>query len=476
MARLCCQLVVLMAFVLSGCQPHPLSDPLWPEPRPLGASIEPSRPPVEPGTQDQTRLSSPPAPDGELTLRDALAAALLRNPELARFGYEVRAAEARMIQAGLASNPELDFEVENFAGSGGFDGFDVAEYTLALSQNFPLGGDTQRRKQIAELTGRLAGWDYESQRIALLTETTQRFVELLSAQRRAALAERSLNLAKEMADAIERRVEAGNAPAVEQSRAAVPLAEARIELGRAQRDLEASRVRLSLTWGSSSPGFTAAAGKLDSLKAVPASADLATYISQNPDVARWAVEIASRQAEIELARAEAVPDLTGSLGYRWFDESDDGALVAGLSLSLPVIDRRQGDILAARFGVSSARNKAHAIRLRVEAALASSYARLVNAYEASVALRDDAIPVATAAYEDVRQAFDRGDLGYLDVLDAERTLVDLQSRYLDEVTAYHTAVAETEALIGRPLFINERAATPPDTNDAKPLKKEEEER
>lgn len=476
MARLCCHLVAVAAVVLSGCRPHPLSDPLWPEPRPLGGPVEPYAPPAGADTRDETRLPPQPAPTGELTLRDAMAAALLGNPELAGLGYEVRAAEARIVQAGLASNPELALEAENFAGSGEFDGTDAAEFTLTLSQNFPLGGDIRRREQVAHLAGRSAGWDYEAKRIALLAETTRRFVGLLSAQRRVTLAEHAVDLAREIADAIRHRVEAGNAPAIEQSRAAVPLAQARIELGRARRDLQAARVRMSLTWGGTAPGFTSAVGDLDRLRPAPAAAELTQYIGQNPDVARWAVQIASRQAEIELARAEAVPDLTGSLGYRWFQESDDGAFVAELSIPLPIVDRRQGDILAARFGVSSAHNQAQAVRLRVEAALASSYSELVNAYEESVALRDDAIPSATAAYDDIRLAFDRGDLGYLDVLDAERTLIDMRSRYLQAVSSYHIAVAETEALIGRSLFINEPSAPGPQGNDTQPLNKQEEER
>ena len=472
MVRMCCQVLVITAIVLAGCQPHPLSDPLWAEPRPLASSIKPYSPPAQWDRDPLSALPPPHAHTGELTLRDAMAAALMSNPELASFGYEVRAAEARIVQAGLASNPELEFEIENFAGSGEHDDLNAAEYTLALSQHFPLGGDTRRRKQLAHLTGRLAGWDYESARIALLTETTERFVGLLSAQRRVTLAEQSLHLAQTLAEIIERRVASGNAPAIERSRAAVPQAGARIELGRAQRNLEAARVRLALTWGNDTPGFTTAVGDLDHLVPVPAAADLSKYIEQHPDVARWTVEIASRQAEIELARAEAIPDLTGSLGYRWFKESDEGAWVAGLSIPLPLADRRQGEVLAARFGVGSSRNKAHAVRLRVGAALASSYSRIANAYEEAIALRDDAIPAATAAYNDIRQAFDRGNLGYLDVLDAERTLIDLQSRYLDALTGYHVAVAEIEALIGQSVFMDESAIAGPDANALKPLKTE----
>ena len=57
-------------------------------------------------------------PTGTITLPDALALAIARNPELAVFPHELRAADARKLQAGLRPNPELGIEIEGFAGSG----------------------------------------------------------------------------------------------------------------------------------------------------------------------------------------------------------------------------------------------------------------------------------------------------------------------------------------------------------------------
>lgn len=388
---------------------------------------------------------------GELLLRDALAAALRGNPSLSRFGYDIRAAEARVVQAGLWLNPELGIEVENVGGSGDFVGVESAEVTLALSQTFPLGGDIGRRKELARLQGRLAGWDYEAARIALLAEVTGRYVNVLAAQRQVELVRESLTLAQQVADSIGRRVDAGDAPAVEQSRAAVPVATAKIALRRAERSLESARVQLALTWGSSSPVFESVKGDLDKMQTLPPVTVIAALIGQNPDVGRWVTEIASRQAEVELARAEAVPDLTAGLGYRWFNDTDDSALVGGVSIPLPIFDRRQGDILAGRFGVAAARDQQRAVELQVESSVATAYARLANAYDEAVALRDTAIPPATGAYRDIRQAFDRGDLGFLDVLEAERTLIDLRQQYLDALAEYHGSVAELEGLIGQSL-------------------------
>jgi cobalt-zinc-cadmium efflux system outer membrane protein len=424
-----------------------------------------TQPSLQAGDEAEVAVEVP-RPAGEIALRDALAAALLGNPELMRFGYDVRAAEARVVQAGLWANPELELELDEFGGTGELEGVDAAEVTIALSQAFPLGGDIERRQRLARLQGRLAGWDYEAARIALLAEVTGRYAQVLAAQRQVQLAQESLTLAEQVAESIGRRVEAGDAPEVEQSRAAVPAATASIALARAQRNLDTARVRLSLTWGQSTPTFDRAAGDLEQVDAVPTLAALAEHIGQNPDIARWTVEVASRQAEAELARAEAVPDLTATLGYKWFNESDESAMVAGVSIPLPVFDRRQGDILAARFGVAAARHSQRAVQLRIEAALATAYARLANAHDEAIALRDIAIPPATQAYRDIRRAFDQGNLGYLDVLDAERTLIDLRQQHLDALAAYHAAIAEIEGLIGQPLSAVESAEPPAATSSA----------
>lgn len=450
MRRYCGFTAMILITVWAGCAPRPLESSLWPEARPLGRELETVRP-DERAPRTSEVIPQSPSPAGTLALRDAMGAALIGSPELSRFGYDMRAAEVRVLQAGLWSNPELDLELENFAGSGDIDGTDQLELTLSIAQTFPLGGDISRRRELAQLEGRLAGWDYEAARVGLLAEVAQRFAELLAAQERIRLAEESAVLAKEIADSTARRVEAGDVPAVENSRAAVPLATARVQVGRVQRELESARVRLAMTWGEPAPNFGEARGDLTRLQTVPPLGELTQRIGDNPELARWTVEIASRQAEVELARAEATPDLTAGLGFRWFNESDDTALVAGVSLPLPIFDRRQGDILAARFGVASAQNQQRAIELRVTAALSAAYARLAGAYDEAVALRDHALPPAEAAYRDVRQAFDQGNLGYLDVIDAERTLVELRQQHLEALAEYHSAVAEIEGLTGQPL-------------------------
>ncbi len=460
-------LVVCAAVTVGGCTGSPMDDSYWVSRRPLGESYEVYRPPVDAGSGDVIHNTTTPNPQGPLTLQDALAAALLGNPELAGFAYQVRAAEAQALQAGIWSNPELGVEFENFAGSGDFSGSGSMETTVALSQAVPLGGDIKYRRIAAEHHGVLAGWDYEAERISLLTEVTQRYIAVLQAQRQLQLAEQSLKLAEQISDSIAKRVEAGDVPDIENARVAVPVAVAEIDKGKAQRALQSARRRLAETWGGSTPLFSVATGDLENLLPVPPITELASRLSQNPDVARWAVEVSARRAGVKLAKAQAVPDLTGTIGYRRIGESDDDALVAGLSIPISIFDRNRGGIQAARLGVATAEQQKKAAELRIGSALSSAHFRLVDAYSEATVLRERAVPPALDAYLAVSEAYNQGNLSFLDVLDADRTLIDIQQQYLDALAAYHTAVAEVEGLTGQPLNPQD-APMPTQTNQEHP--------
>lgn len=80
-----------------------------------------------------------------LTLSEALAIALLKNPSLQAYAFESRVAEARVLQAGIRPNPELAVGVENFLGTGALSGVKGLETTLQLSQIIDLGGSLTRR-------------------------------------------------------------------------------------------------------------------------------------------------------------------------------------------------------------------------------------------------------------------------------------------------------------------------------------------
>jgi len=414
-----------------------------PESRPLGREL----PAQQIGAAPQPFAS----PVDALTLQQALALALLHNPELAAFSWEVRVKEAAALQAGLLPNPELGIELENFAGSGAFSGTAAADTTVTLGQLIELGGKRIKRRTASSLEAELAGWDFEAKRLDVLTATARAFVGVLAAQERLAQADELAGLAESFFRTVSERVEAGKVSPVEQTRAQVPLAGARIAQDRARLTLEAARKELVTLWGENTASFERAVGSLGKVDPVPSREQLVSLLDQNPDVARWKTEQQQRTARLALERANALPDLTLFAGGRNLRETGDHAFVAGLSIPLPVFDHNQGGIAAARAARNKAREAGRAAYSHASAALAANYRDLSAAFREARTLQEQILPAAEQSFAAADLGYREGKFGFLEVLDAQRTLFEVKGQYIEALAAYHQARAEVERLIGAPL-------------------------
>lgn len=422
----------------------------YPEPRPLGNDFETYQAAPQISKED-TSLLEVEEPTGAITLRQALSLALLRNPELAVFSWEVRAREARALQASLLPNPVIGVKIENFGGSGDVGGFEQTESTILLSQLIELAGKRRKRIRVATLDSDLAAWDYEIKRLDVLTNVTQAFLDVQSAQGQQILAMRLVRLAAEFVDVVSQRVQAGRTSPAEESRARVALANAQIELGRAQRELEAARKRLAATWGSLTPKFQQATGNLDISQSIPEIDQLLALISQNPEIARWATEMQQRRAVVALQEAQKIPDPAIAGGFRRLAESDDNTFVLGLDMPIPIFNRNQGATAEARLRVSKAEWERQVTELRITTLVVEFYRALSTAFNQASSLQTSVLPEAQKAFDTISEGYKQGKFGFLDVLDARRTLFDSRAQYLQAVTDYHKATADLERLIGQTL-------------------------
>jgi outer membrane protein, heavy metal efflux system len=387
-------------------------------------------------------------PLGELTLRQALGLGLAGNPDLAAFSWEVRSGDPRILQAGLIPNPELGIEMENFLGSEPSRNFETLESTLSISQLVELGGKRAARIRLASSEKEVSIWEYEAKRADVAAEVAKSFMEVLSAQDRLALAEELAGLAGEVLNAVAARVTAGKISPVEETKASVAMSIAGIDLERAKLALEGARKRLAATWGSAKPVFSKAVGQLDRLTPIPTPEVLADRISRNPDVARWAAEMAQRQATLAQERANRIPDVTISGGVRRSGEANDTSFIFGAAVPLPLFHRNQGKILESQYRISKAERERDAAGNKVLAALSEAYQALAAGYAEATTLKSAVLPGAQSAFEATSEGFRQGKFGYLEVLDAQRTLFEARGRYVEALGAYHKAVADTERLIG----------------------------
>lgn len=383
-----------------------------------------------------------------VTLRDALSLALLKNPELMAFSYEVRAREARILQAGLLPNPEIEGEVENFGGEKAHKGFQAAESTLRLSQLIELGGKRQNRKNVARFDKSLSCWDYESKRLDVLSGTAIAFIEALFTQESVDLAREQHRIAQEVYNTVSEKANAGKVSPLEETKAKVALSTSRIELERAERDQNSARQGLSSFWGSADVYFDKVEGDFDSVIDIPDIEQLVGIVIRNPDLARWDDEIKFRQATVDLERSRAIPDVTVGGGVKKFEETEDYGFVVNLSIPIPIFDRNQGGIREARNKLAKSRKEYETTNVRIRTDLLQAYQELSSTHTEVISLKSDVLPSAKRAFDASSEGYKQGKFEYLDVLDAQRTFFRTRAQYLDSLFRYHKSFVELERLTG----------------------------
>lgn len=394
-------------------------------------------------------------PRGELTLSDAVSAALLRNPALQSAGFEVRAAEARITQAGLRPNPELGVTLENFGGSGAVRGTDALEATLTLSQVIELGGKRNRRIDVASFGRDSISLERSAQQLDVLAEVTRRFIDVAEQQQQLLLTRRATELTDKTLTAITQRVEAARAPEAEKSRAAIALGRTRLEEKQALQSLLSAHRRLAALWGSTEPRFGDAKADLFDLPPVANFEGLMAKLKSNPDFLRFANEARLRDAEWQLAKAEAKSNVTVGGGLRRFEETGDTGFVVNFSMPIPIANRNQGAIREASIRRDQVQVQEQAAFVNTQATLFEFYQGLQQARAEVTGLREQLIPQAEAALKQTQFGYERGRFSYLELADAQRELLALQREAVTAAATYHRLLAEIERLTNEPLAQNQ---------------------
>jgi cobalt-zinc-cadmium efflux system outer membrane protein len=434
----------------AGSGPANADDPP-PGPRPIAAEIPtyvaPEEPPADTAAEDSVAAE----PVGPLDLQDALALALMRNPELEMFSWETRAGEARALQAGKPPNPELDMRLYRLGIPRGSTRPDDARWRIVFRQVLELGAKGRRRFELAQTERELADWDYEAKRIEVATTVTARYVAVVGAQQRVDAWARTVDYFEEMRERVDALVERGAMRSLESHQIRRQLGLARVELQRAEGDLSASRFALAATWGSQSPLFSEVAGDLEPVGPLPDIDAVIELARQSPSIARWDTELKRGEAALALAKAERVPDLETGAGVRWEEHTNERDYLVDAELTLPLFDRKQGDIREARYEMARARAGRRAAEAAGSEEIATYYYRVTESRARSVTFDEEVVPAARAAFEAYRLGLESTSANLGDLLDARRDLARAEAEHTEALVDCHQALAILEGVVGQSL-------------------------
>jgi cobalt-zinc-cadmium efflux system outer membrane protein len=384
-----------------------------------------------------------PASGAPLSLAAALTAARAHSPAMARGSAEVKATEAARTVAGLRPNPSLVTEVQNVAGTGVYRRFDSAETTVGLALPIELGGKRSARIGVADSRSNRACIDAAIAEADLVQRVTQAYIATAAAEQRLATARAEAVIAVEALRGAQVRVSAGKASPIEQQRAEVLRLNAGAAVERSGRALDLARGNLSRLTGITSEGGVDLAwfDRIDiygPTRPVDAETTLALAAAR--------ADAATARAQVGVARAARVPDVTVSASARRISATNDNAAVFGLSVPLPLFNNGDAALAQARADEDRANAERQLVALDAAQAIASAQAEVANAATTARATTGPVLAAATEAARIARIGYREGKFGQLDLLDAERTLLETRDAAIDALSAYHDAEALLERL------------------------------
>jgi len=390
--------------------------------------------------------SAPASPP--LRMPEALGRALEHHPELTALDHARQVMDARVVTAGAIPNPELSVELEDAFGTGPFSGVDESQLTLGILQWIELWGRRDRRRAAAEPGRRIAELDYEAARLEIIAVTASRFMDALAAQEEVSLQEEAVALAAGFRDTTEQRRDAGASSGLDMIQADLGFRTAQLDLDLARRRAKETARRLAAQWGAIDLDAPFLAGDLHTPLPLPELSTLLEDLRDHPHIARQWAEQEQLGARLALERLGTRPDLAVEAGYRWLNGPGEHAMVLGLSLPLPLINRNRGAILEAEASLDQSRALEEAALRSLRAQMTQVWSRLESARHELGAIDNTLLPLARQAHQESLRFLEQGRFSTLQVLAAQRELFALRLRALRAGVAGHQARLDIEALLG----------------------------
>ncbi|MEN5267141.1 TolC family protein [Stenotrophomonas sp. TWI587] len=388
-------------------------------------------------------------PAAPLTLDDAIARVAQYHPDLRLAQAQRPVWEARRDAAGLSPPLTVGVELENALGSGDARGVDAAEVTVTLAGVLERGGKLDARRAVAQANLDSLAPQRETARLDLMAEVARRYLAVTDARQQLRIAETDIEQRRRAVAAARLRLQAGASPESVLMTAQAMLAQAELDRDRARQMDQSARAALSALWRQREPGFDVVTGDPMQLPALQDFTVLAEELQRTPELAVLAGERRIREAQVQLARTQARPDVSWQVGVRNARDTRDTSLVAGFSLPLGSVRRAEPEIRAAEaeLALNSVEREARALQLY--ATLAEAHGRYLTSRLEVTRMARDVLPQLQRAENAAEKAWRAGAISYMEWAQLQAMRIEARQRQLEAAIAAQTALIEIQRLTGQ---------------------------
>lgn len=324
---------------------------------------------------------------GTLTLKEAEQRFLERNLSLIAERYNIDMAQAQVLQAKLFDNPVISLEqnVYNRLNGKYFDFGKEGEAVVEIEQVIHLAGQRNKQVRLEKINKEIAEYQFEEVMRTLRQELNEKFVEVYFLSKSIGIYEREVNSLQTLLAGMKIQQEKGNISLMEISRLESMLFSLKKEKNEQENDLLTTRGELNLLLNL--PGDTQVQLLLDEevLQQLDLSqlsfADLKAIINERPDQKIACSTVNASRANLKLQKSMAFPEFSVKGNYDRAGNFINDYFAIGVSLSVPIFNRNQGNIKAARFSIQQAGVEQEHAANRADMELFTAYTSLEKAIQ-----------------------------------------------------------------------------------------------
>jgi cobalt-zinc-cadmium efflux system outer membrane protein len=379
------------------------------------------------------------------SLKDLEEVALKVHPGLQKAREEVRKSEAELRIAKQYPNPQVEGTVSREKEIPGPE--TGVGYTVALSQTLEWPGRRARKQEAARFGIDSAQKLVTNEELNVIARLRELFYRLLADEQFVQVARENLDSAKQLLDLVEKRVRLGESRHLELLKAQVEFHTLEREHEKARTTLTGDRQVLNRFLLENLPADFALSGKFTNLdEAVPLTRWREAALAAHPLLA--AQNAALRQAESTLGaeRQAWVPDVTVKVFHN--RDIDLSATGGGISIPLPLWNRKGGEVAKAAAAKSQAGHELALTRQELETKLASQYSLYETARRQVESFQKHIIPQAGESLRLAQFSYQHGEIGLLEVLDTRRVYRTTEQDYYKALLEYWLAKAELWRIAG----------------------------
>jgi len=384
----------------------------------------------------------------ELSLQIAIALAQESNPQLMALDEEIVSAKGRGWTTWWLTDPTLSIEWEGVPKGASLNEF--SERNLTFTQEFEFPTNVLWRYRFAAREVDATRMRYEQGQLRIRAAVIDTYTRFLARRDGVVLAKERVRLAQEFIDRAEIRLRVGEAPAIETVRARIEYAQAQNELYNIESKYKAAQTRLNAILGRQPDKAIIAT---DSLVYQEVDLSLAALkqkaLVEHPRLGEANALVASASNLRNLAWGSFLPAIEVSAFQQSIGANPNYyGMEVELKLPLWFALRQRGEIQEASASLAAQENQRTGTQLQLLSEIESAYA----AFEASRLQVENyttsLLDQANEVYRIALRSYEEGEIGYLHLLEAQQTLVEVRHYYINTLANYYTAVAAVEEASG----------------------------